>query len=279
MSKIIQRLLIFFVGIPVVICFIIPLFLNHLPLQFLITIFSFMSAWELHDMLAAKNRTFFKPLIIFLSVLLPVISYLCGLFKINFDIVGIAFTIECLVIFAVEAFTTKDFSESNIKIANGIFTIAYSGLLPTFISRLTVFDHSIQIICLFVILVFISDSAAWLIGMLFGKNNRGIIAVSPNKSVAGFIGAYLGTILFAILSKYVFFKDLLGQCSFVKLIILAVVVTTASIIGDLAESVFKRSCGFKDSGNVILGRGGALDSIDSMFAAAPFYYIIVEFIF
>ena len=115
--------------------------------------------------------------------------------------------------------------------------------------------------------------------MLFGKNNRGIIAVSPNKSVAGFIGAYLGTILFAILSKYVFFKDLLGQCSFVKLIILAVVVTTASIIGDLAESVFKRSCGFKDSGNVILGRGGALDSIDSMFAAAPFYYIIVEFIF
>ena len=133
-------------------------------------------------MLAAKNRTFFKPLIIFLSVLLPVISYLCGLFKINFDIVGIAFTIECLVIFAVEAFTTKDFSESNIKIANGIFTIAYSGLLPTFISRLTVFDHSIQIICLFVILVFISDSAAWLIGMLFGKNNRGIIAVSPKKS-------------------------------------------------------------------------------------------------
>ena len=137
MSKIIQRLLIFFVGIPVVICFIIPRFLNHLPLQFLITIFSFMSAWELHDMLAAKNRTFFKPLIIFLSVLLPVISYLCGLFKISFDIVGIAFTIECLVIFAVEAFTTKDFSESNIKIANGIFTIAYSGLLPTFISAVS----------------------------------------------------------------------------------------------------------------------------------------------
>lgn len=279
MSKLVQRLLIFFVGIPVVICFIIPRFLNHLPFHCLLAVFSVMAAGELHDMLSAKGQTFPKLLVIILSAVLPVTSYFCGLFSIDFDIISIVFTADCLVMFAVEAFGRSDFSASNSKIANGIFTVAYSGFLPTFISRLTVFEHSVQIIFLFVLFVFLSDSAAWLFGMLFGKNNRGIIPASPNKSAAGFIGAYLGTALFAVLVKLVFFKDIFGQSGFVKIIMLAVVVTSAGIAGDLAESVFKRSCGFKDSGNIILGRGGALDSIDSMFAAAPFYYFILKFIF
>ena len=122
------------------------------------------------------------------------------------------------------------------------------------------------------ILVFISDSAAWLFGMLFGKNNRGLIAASPNKSIAGFIGAYLGSIGIAILIKFTLWKEIFGELSLIKLILLAICVTTTSIIGDLAESVFKRSSGCKDSGNIILGRGGALDSIDSLLASPHLFF-------
>ena len=52
-------------------------------------------------------------------------------------------------------------------------------------------------------------------------------------------------------------------------------IATAAIAGDLIESVFKRSADVKDSGTVILGRGGILDSMDSILAAAPVYYILV----
>lgn len=278
MPKLLQRLLIFFVGIPLVILAIIPEVYNHLPLQILIVLFSAMSAWELSDMLKADGKIPNKALLIFLSILLPIASYFCGLFNLDFVIVELTFTFDILVIFMTEIFGKKDFSNSNIKIANGIFTVFYSGFLITFVSRLTTFEHSVYVISLFVILVFISDSAAWLFGMLFGKNNRGVIAASPNKSIAGFIGAYAGSIGIAVFLKYVFWQQIFGQYSLIRLIALSVVVTTASIIGDLAESVFKRSSGCKDSGNVILGRGGALDSIDSILAAAPFFFLIVKFV-
>ena len=79
--------------------------------------------------------------------------------------------------------------------------------------------------------------------------------------------------------KYVFWKQIFADVSVVKLILLSVCVTTSSIIGDLAESVFKRCSGFKDSGNIILGRGGALDSIDSILLSAPFYFIFIKYMF
>lgn len=278
MPKLLQRLLIFFIGIPLVIFAIIPQIYNHLPYHVLIFAFSFMSAWELSNMLFAKGKIHNKALLIVLSMTLPLASYLCGLFKLSFEIVELTLAVDILILFSIEVFGKKEFDESNEKIANGIFTIVYSGFLITFISRLSTFDNSAYIISLFVMLVFISDSAAWLFGMLFGKNNRGLIAASPNKSIAGFIGAYAGSIATAVVLKFIFWKGILGEISLLKLIILAVCVTTTSIIGDLAESVFKRSSGCKDSGNIILGRGGALDSIDSLLASAPFYYLILKFV-
>lgn len=278
MPKLVQRLLIFFIGIPLVILAIIPAIYNHLPLHALIFLFSFMAAWELTDMLSVNSKTPNKILIIILSLTLPVASYLCGLFNLGFEIVELTLAFDILIIFAIEVFAYKDFTDSNARIANGIFTIIYSGFLITFISRLATLPHSVYVISLFVMLVFISDSAAWFFGMLFGKNNRGIIAASPNKSIAGFIGAYIGSIAVAVLAKIFFWKSVFGEYSLIHFVILAACVTTSSIIGDLAESVFKRSSGCKDSGNIILGRGGALDSIDSLLASAPFYYMVLKFV-
>jgi phosphatidate cytidylyltransferase len=146
---------------------------------------------------------------------------------------------------------------------------------------------------LFLFITFGNDSLAWLLGTLFGANNRGIIAVSPNKSIAGFIGGFLGSILVAVGAVFLFpdifsvFAKTTGSLdlniSALKLVPFAIVLGLctgiAATLGDLAESAIKRSCDFKDSGNFILGRGGVLDSIDSIAASAPVFFILVNSFF
>ncbi|MDR0387105.1 MAG: phosphatidate cytidylyltransferase, partial [Treponema sp.] len=116
---------------------------------------------------------------------------------------------------------------------------------------------------------------------LFGGNNRGIIPASPNKSVAGFIGGFTGSILIGLGAAW-FFPAAFSSTVMPSLwagVILGFVSAAAASLGDLAESVMKRSSSIKDSGGLIPGRGGVLDSIDSIAMAAPVYYGLYRFLF
>ncbi|NLC93997.1 MAG: CDP-archaeol synthase [Treponema sp.] len=147
----------------------------------------------------------------------------------------------------------------------------------TFITRLTVLDNAVYFVALYFLLVFLCDSAAWFFGILFGKNNRGFIAASPNKSIIGFLGGIVAAIASGILFKYFFPQILEGN--YWKIFIVSVITAFGAITGDLIESVFKRFSDVKDSGNIIPGRGGVLDSIDSLLIAAPIFYIGVHFLY
>jgi phosphatidate cytidylyltransferase len=137
-----------------------------------------------------------------------------------------------------------------------------------------------MIILMFLLMVIANDSAAWAMGMLFGKNNRGIIPVSPNKSVAGFIGGFAASILVGIGAAHFApetFAPRLGEP--LSGIILGFVSALAGTLGDLGESAMKRSANIKDSGTVIPGRGGVLDTVDSIALAAPVYYGLYRLLF
>ena len=121
------------------------------------------------------------------------------------------------------------------------------------------------------------DSFAWFFGILFGKSTRGFVPASPNKSLVGFIGGIAGSIGCGVLLKVILPE--VFTISYRNLIILGLITSVAAIVGDLIESVFKRSCDVKDSGNLIPGRGGVLDSIDSILIAAPIFYIGYNFLF
>ena len=123
-------------------------------------------------------------------------------------------------------------------------------------------------------MVFFCDSLAWFFGVLFGKNNRGFIKASPNKSIVGFAGGFLGSICGGILSYFIWPEVFEG--SIVKIIVIGFILAFSSIVGDLIESVFKRSVGVKDSGHIVPGRGGALDSIDSLLMSAPIFYLLIS---
>ncbi len=279
MKKLIERLTIFFVGVPLIIGLSLIPFFHYLPLNLLVLGVSTFSAYELSLMFGTNGQTLARPLLMVLAPLIPVAEFLNIIF--GLDYLGtVALVLGAFVVFTVEIFTAKEFAMSNARIARSLCVLLYAGFLPSFITRLTGTRAPFAYAATFLALVFISDSAAWLFGMLFGKNNRGKILASPNKSLAGFAGAYAGCFVFALILTFLVFKNEFASENLLpKTALLSVCVCTAAIIGDLAESVFKRSAEVKDSGNVVLGRGGVLDSVDSIFMAAPFYFFLIKLMF
>ncbi len=116
-------------------------------------------------------------------------------------------------------------------------------------------------------LVMASDSCAYFSGIRFGRRKL-YPAISPNKSVEGALGGLAGGVLAALLVRAWFFPELTyGDCVF-----LGAGLGAASQIGDLFESMLKRSFDVKDSGNLIPGHGGILDRLDSLLFAYPLAY-------
>lgn len=295
MNKIISRLLIFFVGIPVIIGLVYIRAYNHLALHIALCFASFLAADELYSIFSARMKLAPRPLVIFCSVLLPVVAGVQSILpsfgitmQLGQEIITYALIFSFLIILSYEVFTARTFEDSNQRLSGSLFIVIYSGYLLTFISRMTVFSQiindtesvtvtknvSVQFISIFLLMVFICDSFAWLFGILFGKNNRGYVKASPNKSIVGFIGGIFGSILAGVLGYFIWPDVFHG--SIIKILIIGLIISLSAIIGDLVESIFKRSSDFKDSGHIIPGRGGILDSIDSILMSAPVYYLLVS---
>ena len=282
MSKLAQRLLIFFIGIPAVLALVLFSNFHHLLLHIALFGVIIIALNEIYDILKTKGILQPKNFLLVLSLIPSVVSYLSFLFNFSNFYVYFSFVICCLLIMAKEVFFPTEKGENNFEksiysIVSALFIIFYVGLLASFISKLSGLENSVWYLSLYFVMTFICDSFAWLFGMTLGKGNRGFIKVSPNKSIVGFFGGIFGSILIALLTQR-FFPEILPD-PYYKGIILGFVVSIFAIIGDLVESLLKRSADCKDSGNVILGRGGILDSIDSLLFVAPVFYIMLETLF
>ncbi len=274
MSKIIQRLLVFFIGIPVIIgaIYIFPQ-KNHLVLHIMIIAVTFISALEMHTILKNRFKMHNAILTAAFSTLTPAAAAVCAVCGLNTDLISFTFVFSFLLILIIDIFKPNDnnYAFSLSKIASSLLILVYPGFLITFLSLMTIAEHSSQLLVVFLLMVFGCDSLAWVCGMTMGKGNRGLIAASPNKSIAGFVGGIAGSVLAGGLGCLLF-PDLFGL-SIQRACFLGFCTACAAILGDLAESVFKRSGEIKDSGCIIPGRGGLLDSIDSILMSAPVYYV------
>lgn len=279
MSKVAQRLLTFFIGLPLVIGIVFLNYWNHMPINALACIVSAIAASEMFNIFSKKTVLLPRALIIILSVLMPIGSYACVRTGIALEYSNWQFLISAMILMAVEVFSHKTFEESNSRLTASVFIVFYCGFLLTFISRITLLSEATKYLALFLFTVFMNDSLAWLFGVLLGKNNRNVFAASPNKSVAGFIGGFVGAIGSCILAQVIWPQAFSSSWGFGAGAVLGFFCACASITGDLIESVMKRSASIKDSGNVIPGRGGILDCIDSIVFTAPVYYVCCHFLF
>lgn len=123
----------------------------------------------------------------------------------------------------------------------------------------------------FLILIWMSDTAAYVCGSLFGKHKLAP-NISPGKTWEGFIGSCILTALAAwLLSLLPYFQ--MAGLSLWQWIVFALIIEVIGLLGDLTESLFKRKAGVKDSGNIIPGHGGVLDRLDSILFASPVAFI------
>ena len=195
------------------------------------------------------NSAFEIPLnLLPLLLLLPTLIFIRELYtqalkpftNIAFTILGIVYIAAPLFMFYLFAFQTSNESATVYQGGNilGFFMILWS-----------------------------TDSGAYFAGKYLGKHKL-FERISPKKTWEGFIGGTaLGLLAAFIVSKYVL------SFSLTDWLITASIIIVTGALGDLVESLFKRSLNKKDSGNLIPGHGGVLDRFDGLFISAPFVFV------
>lgn len=119
-------------------------------------------------------------------------------------------------------------------------------------------------------LSWLADTGGYFFGRFLGKNGKKLHPrVSPKKTVIGFWGSLVGAVAGVIIAKLWYLRNV----PLAELLVLAVVAGSLGQLGDLVESMLKRSTGIKDSGNIVPGHGGLLDRIDALLIVAPILYL------
>lgn len=159
--------------------------------------------------------------------------------------------------------------ESLPSSAIAVLGTMYVGMLAGSLIRLrNDFPVGPKLVFFLLLVVWLGDAGAYYTGKRFGRHKLSP-RISPKKTVEGLAGGIVTSIVAALVIHFTFFPEML----LVHTIILGVVLSVAGVVGDLAESMWKRSADVKDSGTLIPGHGGFLDRFDSIFFTAPILYI------
>jgi phosphatidate cytidylyltransferase len=181
------------------------------------------------------------------------------------------FVAVVLLAFVVEMIAFRKRGEGAVvRIALVVLTVAYLGLLPSFLAQLSWLPHGSVALALALFVPKANDVAAYTAGRLFGRHPMTPL-LSPKKTWEGFAGGMLGGVLAAVGIQWLAPTPLLplGDAGAVGF---GLTVGLAGVLGDLAESMIKRDAGLKDASQTVPGFGGILDVLDSIVFAAPVAY-------
>lgn len=151
------------------------------------------------------------------------------------------------------------------------FGLIYTAVLPAMITRIGLDYKGQPILLSLVMMIWIVDSVAYFVGMSLGRH-RNVTAVSPRKSVEGFMAGAIVPIVIVIILYFT-------RMDFLPVWLMLLIAIAAGVfgqLGDLAESMLKRYCGVKDSSRLIPGHGGILDRVDSLLLAGSFLYCALK---
>ncbi|MEE9228894.1 MAG: phosphatidate cytidylyltransferase [Acidimicrobiia bacterium] len=153
-----------------------------------------------------------------------------------------------------------------------VFGVAWIPALLAFVIPMNEASRSIRFQLIFVLLVMVAafDVGSYFVGRAIGSRKLAPV-VSPNKTVEGLIGGIVATVIVALISA-----ALVNAFDAGSALALAAAVILVAPLGDLAESVIKRSLNLKDMGQLLPGHGGVLDRIDSYLFVLPVAYLVLR---
>ncbi|HET6610621.1 MAG TPA: phosphatidate cytidylyltransferase [Kofleriaceae bacterium] len=176
-------------------------------------------------------------------------------------------------IFLYYLFRLGDMETSATRMAMTVTGIFYGGFLFTFLAfiKRDFGPMGGHFVVLVLVVAWMADTGAYTFGRLWG-NRKLYPAVSPKKTRAGALGGVVGSVIGASVVRVLF----LDHMGWADILVIAAVGSVLGQLGDLAESLIKRSRGVKDSGTILGGHGGILDRCDAVLFIAPFVYLYLQ---
>lgn len=156
------------------------------------------------------------------------------------------------------------------SVSLAILSFVYFGWMFAHLGFLANRPNGFGYLFFLVFAVEINDISAFLFGKLFGQRKL-IPNISPNKTVAGSLGAILVSFIMPFVFHFSF-----PHFTLPELLLTGLIVGVGGQFGDLAISYIKRDIGVKDMGATIPGHGGVLDRIDSLIFVAPVFFHMVR---
>lgn len=167
-------------------------------------------------------------------------------------------------------FKFRDMTTVAARFAATVTGIVYAGFLTMFLAFLKTMGGG-DAVLLVLLVAWVADTGGYFAGRFLGKTKL-YEAVSPKKTWAGAIGGLAGSLLGAAILKVVHFHAL----GWIDVVLIAIPGSILGQMGDLTESMIKRSTGVKDSGALLPGHGGLLDRIDAVLFIAPYVYVYIQ---
>ena len=189
----------------------------------------------------------------------------------------VAIALYLLVRFSVQLYMPQHNAVACVR--QSLASVFYVALPLTMLNAL-IAKFSPQLALAVFIFIWLYDTGAFLVGCAIGKH-RLFERISPKKSWEGVAGGAVFVIAFAIAISCIpalnaFFNP--QALTIDTWIVMGITAVVAATLGDLFESLLKRTAGVKDSGNIIPGHGGILDRIDSLLFVVPAIFVVLEFV-
>jgi phosphatidate cytidylyltransferase len=241
---------------------------------------SALGAWELYRMAREAGHEPMENAGIVLAAIIPLMvhaTYL-GVFRVTVTVGVLLF----LALAAGVIWARGTQRKPLVSLAITVTGVIYPALV-TYMYPIRYHDYAIDaragtlLLMLPIALTWATDTGAYFVGRSMGRHKL-IPSVSPAKTIEGAVGG----VAIAVIAAWLYVTFLLrpfAQLSMlpVGLTVFAIIVSCVGQVGDLAESLFKRDAGVKDSSKLLPGHGGILDRFDSLLFVLPVAYVLLGY--
>ena len=254
--------------------------LKALPILIFTNLVVGIGTYEFYSMIKKSGREVYDKFGIIVALLIPNTLYLKYYIVPFFEDQTVKILILAVILMFLHRIFTNKIQGTLEKISLTLLGIIYVSVF--FSQILLIYAIDPIVVLMLQILVWVSDTMAGVTGMAIGRKffKNGFTEISPKKSVEGALGSLFFTgLAFSLIFYFIsraYPTEMISTSSMIFAFIFGVITSFIAQIGDLVESLFKRECGVKDSGRILLGHGGILDRFDSMLIVIPCYVFFME---